>query len=126
VPVMRNGQVIKVWRKLSDHARNEAIDLCVYNLAMAHKLRLHTWSHADWERLRQKLIPDGGTRDLFLQPAAPPPADLSTVVEPESAPAPSSVPASAVVAEAPAVSQNAPEPAPAAPAPFIHHAPPRQ
>ena len=70
---------LKVWRKLSDHARNEALDLSVYNLAIAHKLRLHTFSHADWERLRKKLIPRTPTLDLFNQPAQAPAASLALV-----------------------------------------------
>lgn len=76
VPVVRGGQVVKVWRKLNQHARNEAIDLMVGNLAIAYKLRLHTWSHADWERLRKKLVPVAPTFDLFSQPAVAPRADI--------------------------------------------------
>lgn len=76
VPIMRNGQLVRVWRKLNDHARNEALDISVYGLAIAHKLRLHTWSHADWERLRAKLITKSATPDLFASPVPPPPADL--------------------------------------------------
>ena len=79
VPVRYAGQLLKVWRKLSDHARNEALDLSVYNLAIAHKLRLHTFSHADWERLRKKLIPRTPTLDLFTQPAQAPGASLALV-----------------------------------------------
>lgn len=79
VPVRYAGQLLKVWRKLSDHARNEALDLSVYNLAIAHKLRLHTFSHADWERLRKKLIPRTPTLDLFTQPAQAPAASLALV-----------------------------------------------
>ena len=79
VPVRYAGQLLKVWRKLSDHARNEALDLSVYNLAIAHKLRLHTFSHADWERLRKKLIPRTPTLDLFNQPAQAPAASLALV-----------------------------------------------
>lgn len=78
VPVMRNGQVVKVWRKLNDHARNEAIDISVYNLAIAHKLRLHTWSHADWERLRSRLLIKAATPDLFSPPTPQPDADLTS------------------------------------------------
>ncbi|MCK6414736.1 MAG: phage terminase large subunit family protein [Giesbergeria sp.] len=83
VPVMRNGQIIRVWRKLNDHARNEALDISVYGLAMAHKLRLHTWSHADWERLREKLIPRSMTPDLFAVPQPPQPADFAEIQVPK-------------------------------------------
>lgn len=99
VPIMRNGQLHKVWRKLNDHARNEAIDISVYNLAIAHKLRLHTWSHADWQRLREKLVPTHGTTDLF-RPAAPPPADLSVVLGSKSAEMPVNSAVAAIEIEA--------------------------
>ena len=113
VPVRYAGQLVKVWRKLSDHARNEAIDLSVYNLAMAHKLRLHTFSHADWERLRAKLIPAVRNLDLFAQPATPPAASLA-LVDGHSSP-------DASTGAAP----SAPTPAPGmAPAPLPPIAPP--
>ncbi|RMQ45987.1 Terminase large subunit [Pseudomonas cichorii] len=35
--------------------RNEALDLMVYNLAMAHYLGLHRYGEHDWDRLKQKL-----------------------------------------------------------------------
>jgi phage terminase large subunit GpA-like protein len=48
---------------------NEALDLCVYNLAMAHFLGLHRYRDVDWERLRLQVDPPIG--DLFetLPPA---------------------------------------------------------
>lgn len=67
VQKMRNGSVVEVWHK-DPHARNEALDLCVYGLAIATKLRLDKWSALDWARLRKKIIPEDLTPDLFLQP----------------------------------------------------------
>lgn len=88
VHVTRSGVHMRVWRKRNQHARNEAIDITVGNLALAHKLRLHTWSAADWRRLRLKLIPDTG--DLF---AAPQPAEPPVAVQ--DAPAPAAAPTAA-------------------------------
>jgi phage terminase large subunit GpA-like protein len=48
--------------------RNEALDLSVYNLAMAHYLGLHRFGATDWERWRMKVEPPQG--DLFVQPIA--------------------------------------------------------
>ena len=42
------------WIK-QNGARNEALDVSVYNLALAHQLGLHKWSRLDWKRLRDKL-----------------------------------------------------------------------
>lgn len=67
VPKMRNGQVVEVWEKPA-HARNEALDLTVYDTAIAFKLRLDKWSALDWQRLRNKLIPKGRSEDLFSAP----------------------------------------------------------
>jgi len=49
--------------------RNEALDLMVYNLAMAYLLGLHRYGEQDWDRLRQALA----QASLFDQgePAAP-------------------------------------------------------
>lgn len=116
VPVRYAGQLVKVWRKLSDHARNEALDLSVYNLAIAHKLRLHTFSHADWERLRKKLIPDTRTFDLFVQPAQAPAASLELVN--------GAIAQQEHAAQASAAPTNEPTaPAAPAPVPLMPHAP---
>lgn len=64
VQKMRAGRVVEVWEK-PHHARNEALDLCVYSLAIAFKLRLDKWSALDWQRLRDKLIPKQRSADLF-------------------------------------------------------------
>lgn len=63
------GRAIREWVK-PNGARNEAWDVSVYNLAIAHQLGLHKWSALDWARLREKLIP----RNLDLFAPAPVPA----------------------------------------------------
>lgn len=68
------GRAVREWVK-PNGARNEPLDLSVYNLAMAYRLGLHKWSALDWQRLREKLIPP--TSDLFapevpVAVAAPP------------------------------------------------------
>lgn len=70
----RGGHAVTKWVK-PNGARNEVLDLSVYNLAMAHRLELHKWSAQDWARLRAKLIPKHLTPDLF---AAPPPPQAQT------------------------------------------------
>lgn len=62
----RKGHKISEWVK-DKSARNEFLDLMVYNLAAAYFLGLHRRSAADWERLRQQINPP--TRDLFSAPA---------------------------------------------------------
>lgn len=48
--------------------RNEALDLLVYNLAMANFLGLHRYGEQDWDKLRQALA----QANLFEQSEAPP------------------------------------------------------
>ena len=60
-----------VWDKNEPSARNEALDLAVGNLALAHYLGLHKWSPHDWQRLRDRLVPKQVTPDLFAPPAGP-------------------------------------------------------
>jgi len=43
--------------------RNEALDLMVYSLALAHYLGLHRYREGDWRRLRDQVAPP--SRDLF-------------------------------------------------------------
>lgn len=57
------------WVK-SPGDRNEVLDLMVYNLAVAFGLGLHKWSHQDWRRLREKLVPQQVTPDLFVHAPA--------------------------------------------------------
>lgn len=63
------GGFRRVWDKVDQGAPNEALDLSVYNLALAHNLGLHKWTPTDWARLRQRLIPKQVTPDLFAAPA---------------------------------------------------------
>jgi phage terminase large subunit GpA-like protein len=64
------GRAVTVWLK-PNGARNEAWDVSVYNLAIAHQLGLHKWSPLDWGKLRTKLVPP--TRDMFAtEPMAMP------------------------------------------------------
>lgn len=109
------GRAVREWVK-PNGARNEPLDLSVYNLAIAYRLGLHKWSALDWQRLRDKLIPPTG--DLFAPPPPPPAASLPA---PADAPeAPSTEPAAPAEPAAPQVRTSAPAtPAPpsAAPAP---------
>jgi phage terminase large subunit GpA-like protein len=66
---------------------NEALDLCVYNLAAAHFLGLHKRRPADWKRLRDRLEP--ATDDLF---SAATPAPLPPLPPPPPPPHPSPSP----------------------------------
>jgi phage terminase large subunit GpA-like protein len=84
--------------------RNEALDLMVYCLAMAHYLGLNRYKEHDWERVRQSLAQSGLFDDaLGIKPvqgervtapatpaAAPQPAAQSTaaVLQPRPAPPP--------------------------------------
>lgn len=71
--------------------RNEALDLNAYNLAAAHRLGLHKWRAADWERERIKVNPPQS--DFFVapveaqkEPDAPEPAARPPQPDPEDAP----------------------------------------
>jgi phage terminase large subunit GpA-like protein len=107
------GRAIREWIK-PNGKRNEAWDVSVYNLAIAHQLGLHKWTPLDWQRLRDKLIPPIG--DLFAPVAA-----TNTATQPPAAPADlpvqTSVPAERVNA-APAAQPLAP-PTPSVPLPPI-------
>ena len=59
------GQAIRRWEKRNRSDRNEALDVSVYNLAMAYRLGLHKWTANDWAILRKRLIPSQITPDLF-------------------------------------------------------------
>ena len=80
------GRVRVDWIKAAGD-RNEALDLSVYNLAVAYQLGLHKWSGQDWAALRKKLIPVQITNDLF---SAPPPSTVS--LDSVAAPAPAAPP----------------------------------
>jgi phage terminase large subunit GpA-like protein len=51
------GGYRRVWDKNSPGERNEALDMAVGNLALAHYLGLHKWTPSDWANLRGKLVP---------------------------------------------------------------------
>lgn len=90
--------------------RNEALDLQVYNLAMAYYLGLHRYGEQDWEKLRQALA----QANLFDEPTpAKPPAieqeDDAADTEVESQ-APAQPPARAVPRPTPTPPRPAPQP----------------
>ncbi len=72
--------------------RNEALDLMVYNLAMAHYLGLNRYKEHDWERIRQALAQAGlfDEKPPTVERVALPAAAQASPVEqpPEPAPAP--------------------------------------
>ncbi|CAN5650708.1 phage terminase large subunit family protein [soil metagenome] len=72
------GRAVRDYVK-PNGARNEPLDLSVYNLAIAYQLGLHKWSALDWKRLRDKLVPAQMTRDLFAPPPGPPAVALPAV-----------------------------------------------
>ena len=106
------GRAVREWVK-PNGARNEPLDLSVYNLAIAYRLGLHKWSALDWKRLRDKLIPP--TADLFAPepPALPAPVQ---VIEPAPTPAPEPMAQPSTVQTSAPVP---PPPPPAAPAPSV-------
>ena len=106
------GRAVREWIK-PNGARNEPLDLSVYNLAIAYRLGLHKWSALDWQRLRDKLIPP--TADLFAPapPALPAPVQA---IEPASTPAPEPMAQPSTVQTSAPVP---PPPPPAAPAPSV-------
>ncbi|MBV6287481.1 phage terminase large subunit family protein [Pseudomonas aegrilactucae] len=83
--------------------RNEALDLMVYSLAMAHYLGLHRYGEHDWARMRQALAQANLFDDSAQAPAA---AERDVQAEPD---APQPVPRPQPVAVAPSPT---PRPAP--------------
>ncbi|MBA6103438.1 phage terminase large subunit family protein [Pseudomonas monteilii] len=90
--------------------RNEALDLQVYNLAMAYYLGLHRYGEQDWEKLRQALA----QANLFEEPTpAKPPAieqeddDANAEVDSQSPAQPPARPASTAIPTPP---RPAPQP----------------
>lgn len=104
----RKGRPVREWVK-PNGARNEAWDVSVYNLALAHQLGLQKWSALDWKRLRDKLIPPN--LDLFA--IAPQPV---LVLDPVPAPASNPVPVDSFAPAVPVQPEPIPttEPEPAA------------
>ena len=111
VQKLRAGVVVEVWAKKDQHARNEALDLSVYSLAIAFKLRLDRWSALDWQRLRDKLIPKQITTDLFAQPVSPS-TPAAQAERPEQPPQATTTPAVPVASVAPAGEAARIKPAP--------------
>lgn len=114
------GRTIREWIK-PNGARNEPLDLSVYNLAIAYQLGLNRFAALDWQRLRDKLVPAHMTRDLFAPAAEPDEPELLDLEEPApeaaevvqtsgslSAPAP--VPSSDPVPAPVAIAKPAPTP----------------
>lgn len=81
------GGFRRVWDKIDAGGRNEALDLSVYNLALAHNLGLQKWTPSQWANLRTRLIPKQLTPDLF---AAPAPATTEPAVAEPAPPSPPS------------------------------------
>lgn len=75
--------------------RNEALDLLVYNLAMAHLLGLNRYREAEWSKLRQSI----NQGSLFAEsaaasaaPSAPPSAPSTQPASPPTAAPPAAAP----------------------------------
>lgn len=84
--------------------RNEALDLMVYSLAMAHYLGINRYNETDWGQIRGRLAQAG----LFDEPAAPEaPAAFVVAAEPAK---PAQVPVAAPVATLPATPAPPPSP----------------
>lgn len=79
------------WVK-SKAERNEALDLMVYNLAMANFLGLHRYVENDWDKLRQALAQaslfDQGEQQPARPQASEPAPDEQEEDDPSPAPAP--------------------------------------
>lgn len=78
----RKGHRVSEWIK-DKAARNESLDLEVYNLAAAYFLGLHRKSPADWAALRARRDPP--IRDMFAEGAQT--SATSSPVPPETPPA---------------------------------------
>ncbi|MBD8791195.1 phage terminase large subunit family protein [Pseudomonas syringae] len=87
--------------------RNEALDLMVYNLAMAHYLGINRYNEGDWSRVRQALAQAGLFDEAPASGAAveralkPGPAPVIPVVAPASPPAAAPVPRPAIATPPP-------------------------
>lgn len=68
VSVYKRGRKVTTWQK-PNGARNEAGDVMVYNLAVAHYLGLHKKNESQWQFIRDKVDPPTG--DLFEDPVPP-------------------------------------------------------
>ncbi|WP_207878209.1 phage terminase large subunit family protein [Pseudomonas sp. 32_A] len=88
--------------------RNEALDLQVYNLAMAYYLGLHRYGEQDWEKLRQALA----QANLFEEPTPVKPSAIEQDDDDDDAEVESQLPAPRPVRPAPTASPTPPRPAP--------------
>lgn len=80
------------WVK-SKAERNEALDLMVYNLAMANFLGLHRYVENDWDKLRQALAQASLFDQGEQQPARPQASEPVADDQDEKDPSPPSTPA---------------------------------
>lgn len=96
------------WVK-SKAERNEALDLMVYNLAMANFLGLHRYVENDWDKLRQALAQASLFDQGEQQPARPQASEPAPDEQEEDDPSPPPAPA-------PARRNDSPPPKPAPPA----------
>lgn len=88
--------------------RNEALDLMVYNLAMANYLGLHRYGEQDWEKLRQGLA----QANLFEEPTPVKPSAIEQDDDDDDAEVESQLPAPRPVRPTPTASPTPPRPAP--------------
>lgn len=51
------GKTRRAYEPVKKGARNEQLDMLVYNLAMAHMLQLHTYSAERWGAVRSRMVP---------------------------------------------------------------------
>lgn len=86
--------------------RNEALDLMVYSLAMAHYLGLHRYGEQDWDRLRQALA----QATLFDCAGAAKPVKAERLAEDNAEPPRPQHQPAAVTPVAPPVARTAPQP----------------
>lgn len=84
--------------------RNEALDLMVYCLAMAHYLGINRYNESDWDRVRQALA----QASLFDEAPASSPRDVSNSQPEPASPSPSHLPAAAVAPSRPATAAPPP------------------
>lgn len=96
------------WVK-SKAERNEALDLMVYNLAMANFLGLHRYVENDWDKLRQALAQASLFDQGEQQPARPQASESAPDEQEEDDPSPPPAPA-------PTRRNDPPPPKPAPPA----------
>lgn len=88
--------------------RNEALDLQVYNLAMAYYLGLHRYGEQDWEKLRQALA----QANLFDEPPPAKPSAIELEDDDTDTEAESQAPAQPPARPVPRPTPTPPRPAP--------------